>query len=142
MKRREFMKESWLLCITSGAGILASGLASCASYPVYETVANGNTIAVPRILIEREIPRLVRVKDFPYDIALRLDAQGNCQALLLRCTHADNQLTLAGSGYYCSLHGSTFDRKGDVTHGPAQRPLQSLRTEVTPEHVTIHLPIR
>jgi Rieske Fe-S protein len=36
-------------------------------------------------------------------------------------------------GFSCPCHGSRFDAKGKVTHGPADKRLPSLRVEMTDE---------
>ena len=74
-----------------------------------------------------------------YNIGLKKENDGTYTALLLRCTHADNQLIPAGNGFKCTLHGSTFNSEGQVTQGPAERPLKRYQTEITNDSITIHL---
>ena len=44
------------------------------------------------------------------------------------CTHEGTRVNLSGSGFLCPNHGARFDNNGDVTAGPANRPLISLPT--------------
>jgi cytochrome b6-f complex iron-sulfur subunit len=54
-------------------------------------------------------------------------------AISLVCTHLGCTVDKSAEGFACPCHGSRFDEKGVVTHGPANKPLQSLRVEVTDE---------
>ncbi len=61
------------------------------------------------------------------NIVVGRDANG-VYAMSAICTHegcyvSDGPKTIA-AGLYCGCHGSAFDGDGQVTHGPANRPLQ------------------
>jgi Rieske Fe-S protein len=140
MDRRNFVKQSCSLCLAVGSGMLVGSLASCASaLPVYKASLSDNKIAVPISLFLTGDFQLIQAKSLYYNIGLKKEKDGNYTALLLRCTHADNQLTPAGNGFKCTLHGSTFDNEGHVTNGPAERPLKRYITEVLSDQIIIHL---
>jgi Rieske Fe-S protein len=44
------------------------------------------------------------------------------------CTHEGTRVNLSGTGFLCPNHGARFDNNGNVTLGPANRPLVSLAT--------------
>lgn len=48
-------------------------------------------------------------------------------AMSLVCTHLGCIVQASGTGYICPCHGSKFDPDGNVTGGPAPRPLQWLQ---------------
>jgi Rieske Fe-S protein len=140
MDRRNFVKQSCSLCLAVGSGLLVGSLASCASaLPVYKATLSDNKIAVPVSLFLTSDFQLIQAKSLYYNIGLKKEKDDNYTALLLRCTHADNQLTPAGNGFKCNLHGSTFDIEGHVIRGPAEHPLKKYRTEVLSDRIIIHL---
>ncbi|MEV7045024.1 Rieske 2Fe-2S domain-containing protein [Amycolatopsis sp. NPDC051061] len=51
-------------------------------------------------------------------------------AFLAGCTHQGCPVTPAGSGFRCPCHGSTFDGSGQVTAGPATKPLTKVPVQV------------
>jgi len=51
----------------------------------------------------------------------------------LICTHLGCTVEQKDGTFACPCHGSRFDVNGKVMHGPAAKPLQSLRVEVTTE---------
>lgn len=55
----------------------------------------------------------------------------------LVCTHLGCTLESGADGFACPCHGSRFDADGNVTHGPAAKPLVSLRIEITEENKLI-----
>jgi Rieske Fe-S protein len=123
-----------------GSGMLIGSLASCASaLPVYKTEMADNQVTVPVSLFANAGFQVIQPKGMYYNIGLKKENDGSFTALLLRCTHADNQLTAAGNGFKCTLHGSTFDNDGRVTKGPAERPLKRYPTQVISGQVVIHL---
>lgn len=140
MDRRKFVKQSCSLCLAVGSGMVLGSLASCgAALPVYKTDIADNKIAVPETMFANSDFQLIQPKGMYYNIGLKKEQDGTYTALLLRCTHADNQLMPQGNGFRCSLHGSTFDKEGKVTNGPAQRPLRKYRTEVASNQIIIHI---
>ncbi|WP_158104494.1 Rieske 2Fe-2S domain-containing protein [Amycolatopsis kentuckyensis] len=57
-------------------------------------------------------------------------------AFLATCTHQGCPVTPAGSGFRCPCHGSTFDGNGQVTGGPATKPLGKVPVRVVDGQVT------
>jgi len=139
MRRRLFLKDACSLCIAAGAGLLSGGLISCSSYSVYRTRVQDAEITVPLSIFSTGPLQILRADDIEYDIAVRQNTDGSFLALLLRCTHADNEVVPAGQGFACSVHGSRFDAHGEVTRGPAPERLQTLDTSVSSDRLTVHL---
>jgi Rieske Fe-S protein len=140
MERREFIKTACTVCLAgSAAAAVSTFLSSCASLPVYTTNVEHGTISVPLSAFQNGHIQIIRAQDILYDIALKKESNGAYSAYRLLCTHASNPLTFSGDRFLCSLHGSTFDQDGKVIHGPAARPLEQLKTRLTPERVIITL---
>jgi nitrite reductase/ring-hydroxylating ferredoxin subunit len=139
MERRDFLKQTCTLCMIAGAGIAIGSLASCATVPVYQTAISNQQVIVPVSLFEKGNIQIIQPKNLYYNIALKKENDGSYTALLLRCTHADNQLITTGNGYKCNLHGSSFDQEGQVTVGPAEKPLRKYPTEINNGQIIIHL---
>jgi Rieske Fe-S protein len=123
-----------------GGGMLMGDFIGCSTDMVYKTSVQNNTLNVPVSLFSKSNFQIVQPGDFGYNLALTRKPDGSFSALVLRCTHADNPLTATGKAYRCSLHGSTFDLDGDVTHGPAQFALQRLKTELSGDTISVFLP--
>ena len=62
---------------------------------------------------------------------LLIHAESGFIALSLTCTHLGCTLEPDETGFACLCHNSSFDAEGNVTHGPAVKPLQVLRIEIT-----------
>ncbi len=127
------------MCLAVGAGMLIGSLSSCATLPIYKTATADTKVSVPISLFAQSDFQIIQLKDFFYNIGLRKEKDGTYTALLLRCTHADNQLTPMGNGFKCNLHGSAFDKEGQVTQGPAEHSLKKYQTEVIADQIIIHL---
>ena len=65
--------------------------------------------------------------------AVLLHTDKGFSALSLICTHLGCTVKNDSQGFACPCHGSRFDADGKVTHGPADKPLRSLRVELTEE---------
>jgi len=143
MQRRTFLKQSCGACAAIGLGfIFGSGiLESCAStgLSVLKTSANNGTVSIPLDSFATDNFKLLRVSDYSYDIALKKETDGTFTALLMKCTHAGQAVTKAGSGYYCTLHGSKFAADGSVLKGPASEPMIHLKTEIVDTNLIITL---
>ena len=132
MDRRNFIKSSCGLCAAIGSGfLLTSILQSCAtSLGVVKTSAdNNNLVKIPLSGFDQSSTKIVRVNNYNYDLAVLKHTDGTYHAMVLMCTHAGQPLTKTGDTYYCTLHGSQFDKDGNVLKGPAEKTL-------------IHLPVR
>jgi Rieske Fe-S protein len=131
MERRCFIKSTCNICLFGAAGFFAVQLPGCSpSYPIYKADVTDKKITIPLNLFDKSSIQIVRPKNMLYDIAVQKKEDNNYTALLLLCTHQQNQLTITGHGYTCSLHGSQYDKNGDVRKGPAERPLQQFRTSI------------
>jgi len=49
-------------------------------------------------------------------------------ALSTICTHKKCDVEFDGSGFECPCHGSTYDKSGKVTNGPATKNLKKYKT--------------
>jgi Rieske Fe-S protein len=128
------------MCLAFSAGAVITSLSSCATLPVYKTAVADKKITVPTTLFTQSNFQLIQPQGMYYNIGLRKEGDGSYTALLLRCTHADNQLTPAGNnGYTCNLHGSQFDKEGHVTHGPAEHDLKKYPTQIISGNIIINL---
>lgn len=65
--------------------------------------------------------------------AMLIHTEKGFLALSLVCTHLGCTVEKKHQGFACPCHGSRYDEDGQVTHGPAEKPLKSLRVEVTAE---------
>ena len=121
-------------------GLLLPALSGCGpgAYQVFNAVPADDKITVPADSFAKGPLVLVRPKGWYYSIALRKNADNNYSALLLKCTHQDNQLTASSDGYSCSLHGSTFNQNGQVTKGPAERALTAYKVTIETDSIIIH----
>jgi cytochrome b6-f complex iron-sulfur subunit len=71
--------------------------------------------------------------------ALLIATPGGFSAISLVCTHLGCSVESQAEGFACPCHGSRFDLQGKVTRGPAQKPLNALRTGVDPQgHLHIY----
>ena len=136
MERREFLKTSCSLCAGLGTALIVSGLSSC-STPLYTAEVINNTLRVPRSLFSESNFKIIRPKNFSYDIAVQKLEDGSYSALLLSCTHASNQLTFTGNSFFCKLHGSTYNKLGQVTKGPAEQSLKEFAVQVSDNDLLI-----
>lgn len=76
------------------------------------------------------------VPDVP---ALLIHDQGGFTALSLICTHLGCTVQQNTDGLTCPCHGSRYDEKGNVLQGPAVKPLNVWRVELTGlGHLIVH----
>lgn len=54
-------------------------------------------------------------------------------AISLVCTHLGCTIRVTDSGFDCPCHGSQYDTDGNVTGGPAPRPLDWYQVALTPD---------
>ena len=72
--------------------------------------------------------------------AVLLHTKKGFSALSLVCTHLGCTVEQNSDGFTCPCHASRFDKDGNVTHGPADKSLHSLRMEISKDdHLILHL---
>lgn len=78
--------------------------------------------------------------EFPAGTRLALDTQRVCViregarvcAISTTCTHLGCIVAPSETGFACPCHGSRFDQDGNVTGGPAPRPLPWYKVSLAP----------
>ena len=143
MQRRDFIKGACRICLLGAAGsAVVAGMEACspsANKALLSPPVNNDQFLVPVSLFDKQSFQIVSPAKYPYEIAIEKKEDNTYSAILLKCTHYDNQLTPTGRGFTCSLHGSKFTKEGEVLNGPAARPLQHLRTQVINNNILINL---
>jgi len=72
--------------------------------------------------------------------AVLLHTKKGFSALSLVCTHLGCTVEQNSDGFTCPCHASRFDKDGNVTHGPADKSLHSLRMEISKDdRLILHL---
>ena len=65
--------------------------------------------------------------------------KGELFAIDLVCTHLGCTLAVTPDGLSCPCHGSSFDLRGKVLKGPADRPLKRYEVLVGDQGITVFL---
>jgi Rieske Fe-S protein len=140
MERRQFVKSSCNFCLLAATGYFLSELTACSpGYKVIKTEIINNKVEIPLASFSQSNFQFIRPKGWYYDIAVQKKEQNVYEALLMQCTHQNNQLIPTGNGYVCNLHGSQYNKDGRVTKGPAENPLRQYSTSVEQDKLIIHL---
>jgi cytochrome b6-f complex iron-sulfur subunit len=79
-------------------------------------------------------------EDYPPGTRLAIETQRVCvvregnklAAISTTCTHLGCIIGLSDTGFACPCHGSRFDQDGNVTGGPAPRPLPWYKVSLAP----------
>ncbi len=129
--RRRFVE----LGACAAVGVTLLPMPGCASLA---TVHVQPTDGVLRLVV-RNYPELdrpggrlkVAPAGSPRPIFVISDDGGGFIALSSECTHLQCTVALEGERMVCPCHGSTFDRRGQVVAGPAERPLDRYQARLT-----------
>jgi len=65
--------------------------------------------------------------------AMLIHAESGFSALSLVCTHLGCTVESKNDGFNCPCHASKYDLQGNVLNGPAEKRLNALRIEITPD---------
>jgi Rieske Fe-S protein len=140
IERRKFITTACKACLFTGAGFLISDLTACSPYSkIIQLPITHGTVRIPINSFATESIRLVRPEGWYFDIAVRKTGTDQFDALLLECTHQQNQLIMNSNGYKCNLHGSQFNLNGQVLKGPAERALKKFTTSLDQGQLLIQL---
>ncbi len=140
MERRKFLESACKACLLAGAGILIADLTACSPpMKITQLPITQNTVLLPAASFTNAPLQIIRPEGWLYNIAVRKMAPDQYEALLLQCTHQQNQLLVQSNGYKCTLHGSQFGINGQVEKGPAESPLKKYITRVNQDQLVIQL---
>ena len=142
MQRRDFLKGACRICLLGAAGATVMDMASCSpavGNSIFRPDIVDNAVTIPLALFDQKNFGVISPNKYPYEVAIEKKEDGNFIALLLKCTHYDNQLTPTGNGFTCAAHGSKFTLDGTVVKGPAEAPLKQLKTTKTNTDLIVNL---
>jgi Rieske Fe-S protein len=140
IERRKFLTSACKACLLAGAGFLVADLTACSSSTkIIRLPVNQNSVRVPITAFAQAPILIVRPEGWLYDIAVRKTAMDQYEALLLQCTHQQNQLMVNSNGYKCNLHGSQFNFDGNVVKGPAEGALRKFTTSLDQDRLIVQL---
>lgn len=145
MNRREFVTQTCMACL--GGGLLSTVLSSCSSTHYVAGSLDSKGIYVLKtefieIKKDQAVTRqfiVVHHEKLDFPIYLYRLNDTTYSALLMKCTHQGSELQAAGDHLYCSSHGSEFDKKGNVSQGPAEKNLRSFPVSVIHDKIFIEL---
>ncbi len=114
-----------------GVGVV--GMLGCVGLPTYTAAIQQKNLRLDGTEIEAALTERgairIRAPGASADIVLMRDADGVLSALSMTCSHLGCQVRPGGDFLVCPCHGSTFDRRGAVVRGPAQKPLQTYEVQ-------------
>jgi Rieske Fe-S protein len=141
MDRKDFFKAGCNACLLGAAALFLPRLAGCApaKINIFNATPVNNRVELPLQVFDKGPLQLVRPMGWVYDIAVHKKDDGSYMALLMQCTHMNNQLNSSPSGYACSLHGSQFNADGEVVKGPAETALRKYVTTIENGVLVINL---
>ncbi|HET6227776.1 MAG TPA: Rieske (2Fe-2S) protein [Bacteroidia bacterium] len=140
MERRTFIKNT---CILAG---MSWFLQACSTHKyITDFTLASNRITVHKssftvIKKEKEIQQkfiLLKPDNFQFPIVLYKLSENEYKALLLQCTHQGCELNAYETTLVCPCHGAEFNKKGEVTQGPADTNLKSFTTTQDNENIYI-----
>jgi cytochrome b6-f complex iron-sulfur subunit len=119
---------SWLSGFGLFGSLMISGIANFIFIKPRVTYGQPNRFAIGK------------PEDFPSGARISLDTRRVCivrdgdkmAAISTTCTHLGCIVAVSETGFACPCHGSRFDQDGNVTGGPAPRPLQWYQVSLAP----------
>lgn len=133
MDRKEFLRTTGkCFCSLLGGAAAASWLSGCAASQstAYTATVRGTRVVVPLTLFTATDLQVVKVPGWQYPLLIVKRSDQQYEALLMRCTHRGYQLVAGKNGLHCNQHGSSFNLEGDVTKGPASKPLKQFPVSI------------
>jgi Rieske Fe-S protein len=140
IERRKFLESACKACLLAGAGFLISDLTACSpATQIYRLPVSEDRVQLPITAFAKQPLQIIRPDGWVYNIAVRKISTDQYEALFMQCTHQKNQLMVDNSGFFCTLHGSRFTKKGQVKKGPAELSLKKFSTRIEQDQLVIQL---
>ncbi len=134
LRRREFLG----LCACVAAGSVLGG---CASVLVRQVPVSNGRVELPLVQYPELSQAGAALQILPegqtQPLIVIVDADGKHSVISSECTHKGCTVEVQGERIVCPCHGSTYDRKGGVLKGPAQRSLRRYPSRLTSDGVLI-----
>ena len=145
MSRRSFVQMTCSACV--GSPVITSLLAGCASarYVNGTLESTGISVLKTEFNISKDAAPsyrdyiIVRNEKLEYPICLYRLTETDYSAILMKCTHQGTELQAAGDHLHCPGHGSEFNNRGQVSHGPAENNLRTFNVRTEEEKLFIEL---
>jgi Rieske Fe-S protein len=145
MNRREFVTQTCVACL--GSGLLSTVITACQSthYVTGALESKGITVLKSEFIEVKKDQTLMRsfiiVHHETLEVPIYLYRINDTEysALWMKCTHQGSELHAAGDHLYCTSHGSEFDKKGNVSQGPAEKNLRSFTVTAFNDKLLIEL---
>ena len=129
MERKQFLSLIGL----SASSLVASGLGGCSKGQGTSVLAPTNVDFILDLTQSANQP-LTTAGGFVYrnGIIIAQTLGGQYIAVSQTCTHQNFTVTYVPGNhdFYCSGHGASFSESGQVTGGPARRPLATYQTSL------------
>ena len=145
MERRNFIKQ----CGALGASCMGLSilLDNCTSTHYVRGVVNNQRLQINKsdfIIVKKEKSNfrkyiIVKFDASAYPLVLYRFSETEYSALLLLCTHRNNELNVNGDLLTCPAHGSEFGNKGEIVQGPAEQKLKSFPVTFDEKNIYIQL---
>lgn len=144
MKRRDFTKTC-IRCFS--ASLLVPVLDSCQAthYATGKMDSSGMTVPLSEFRYmknDQEMMRqyiVVRNDALEFPVCVYRFSESDYAAVLMKCTHQGNELSVSGDHLTCSAHGSEFTNRGVVVNGPAEKDLRKFDVSVNGDNLLIDL---
>jgi len=138
--RRDFIKKTagvsaFLCCGMAGASLLQS----CGSVKQITAEIKDRSIRIGKTEFTDNTYVVISNMSLPAPIYLHKVSEEEYTAFLMLCTHNDCELEATSKMLVCPCHGSEFDLKGEVTEGPAEKPLMEFNVVVNENEIKIDL---
>jgi Rieske Fe-S protein len=138
--RRDFIKKTagisaFLCCGMAGTSLLQS----CGSVNYITAEIKDRSIRIGKAEFADNTYLVIANMALPAPIYLHKVSEEEYTAFLMLCTHNDCELEATSKMLVCPCHGSEFDLKGEVTEGPAEKPLMEFDVVVSEKEIRIDL---
>lgn len=132
MENNKFDRRDFLI---KSAKSLAIGALALSSFDVLKLVAASKDLTDEQSVVQKVIklsdyPSLANVGGYAMitnTVIVIRKSSSKFIALNTICTHKKCDVEYDGNGFECPCHGSTFDKNGKVTEGPATKNLKSYK---------------
>lgn len=144
MDRRRFLVAGCTLCL--GGTAITTLFDGCSSADVTGTI-NGSDLVVPLTAFQAtrdgrsDFKSVITVRHpaLLYPVCVYRFSATDYLALLMQCTHQGNELLVLGDRLACPAHGSEFNSRGSVIHGPADADLRTFPVTINDDQLRISL---